>query len=512
MKRITTRDKKELEAFIKLCSDVAKAEPADPQEEAGAKRKRIQKLLGNYDLFFEYYFPNFAKSKTAKFHIKFANSLLNDVEFRGIFEGHRGCAKSVHVDMGIPLWLKFKGELKCMLLVGQTEKKAFRLLATLQAQLSHNRRIINDFGDQSVFGDWGEGEFTTKDGEAFFAIGIGQSPNGTRKDEYRPDYIAVDDVDNRVVCRNPSRVREFTNWILEDLMGCFDVGRQRFVFTNSRIAKTSILASLVEQMVVNRAQGKWHWIKVNVLDEKGNPTWPEKYTKQHWEKVRTNTTLRAWNANYMNNPIEEGTIFKHDWIQWKEISTKSLIKYDALVLYGDPSFKSTPGSDFKAVKLWGKIGREFHLIKSFVRQTTVSAMVKFYYDVHESLPEGATCEYWMEANMLQDLLLDEFTTEGEARGYQLPIRGDKRKKDDKFTRIEATSPFYERGFVFYNALEKESADMQRAVEHLLAFEKGSGAPDDSPDADEGALDLLQKRHRQDSFTPITGGYAIKQGY
>ena len=66
----------------------------------------------------------------------------------------------------------------------------------------------------------------------------------------------------------------------------------------------------------------------------------------------------------------------------------------------------------------------------------------------------------MEANFMQDVILDEFAVEGELRGYQLPIMPDKRKKPDKIQRIEAVSPLWERGFVWYNERKKEDPDMQ----------------------------------------------------
>lgn len=49
---------------------------------------------------------------------------------------------------------------------------------------------------------------------------------------------------------------------------------------------------------------------------------------------------------------------------------------------------------------------------------------------------------------MQDTILDEFRREGELRGYQLPITGDKRKKPDKFQRVEAISPLWERGLSY----------------------------------------------------------------
>jgi hypothetical protein len=131
-------------------------------------------------------------------------------------------------------------------------------------------------------------------------------------------------------------------------------------------------------------------------------------------------------------------------------------------------------------------------------------MVRWFYDLHESVPEGVICDYYMEANFMQDVILDEFTVEGQLRGYQLPIRSDQRKKPDKFQRIESISPLWERGFIFYNEDLKNDRDTLTGIEQLLALEKGSNTHDDAPDADEGAIYILQKRTRMQTFQPTFG--------
>lgn len=491
--------------FEKHCRDIKKATSTvrlndNPKE----KLARIERAKKDYKFFWETYFPMYAKAPTAKFHIKVANAVKADKLFKGIFEAHRGSAKSTHGDIGIPLWLKICGESKCVMLVGQTEAKAKRLLASLQAQLMNNQLFIADFGEQFNHGNWADGEFVTRDGCAYFAIGLGQSPNGTRYEDARPDLIILDDCDSKKLSKNPKLVREAVEWVLEDLMGCFDIGNERFLLLNNRISKNSILANLHKQMVLEKPKAdRWFHIQVNALDKHGNPTWSEKYTKEYWAKKRANTTLRAWELNYMNNPIEEGTVFKEAWIKWGKIY--ALRKYDALVVYVDPSFKDTATSDFKAVKFWGRKGtRELHLIDAFVRQCSVSAMVSYMYDLFERIPEDVIVDWYIEANMLQDLLLEEFGIEGDTRGYQLPIVGDKRKKPDKYMRIEATSPYYERGFVMYNEDKINDPDFATAKEQLLAFEAGSNTPDDSPDADEGALHILINGFRTYNTEPVIG--------
>ena len=140
-------------------------------------------------------------------------------------------------------------------------------------------------------------------------------------------------------------------------------------------------------------------------------------------------------------------------------------------------------------------------------------MVRWLYDLYESLPEDCAATFYMEANFMQDTILDEFQREGDIRGYQLPVMPDTRKKPDKFARIEAISPLWERGLVWYNIRLKDDADMRTSIDQTLSFEQGSRAHDDSPDADEGAIYKLQKQVRQDTMPPRIGmRQAPKEGW
>ena len=92
----------------------------------------------------------------------------------------------------------------------------------------------------------------------------------------------------------------------------------------------------------------------------------------------------------MNNPITEGATFRHEWIKWK--NPLPLNRYDCLVAYRDPSFKGSNKNDFKAIKLWGKVGQELHHLAAFVRQCSVAEMVRWFYNLHERLPQDVVCE------------------------------------------------------------------------------------------------------------------------
>jgi predicted phage terminase large subunit-like protein len=481
--------KQAYEKWQEHCKLIQLRTTVDSAEDQRQRSLRIARCQKDYSAFVDYYFPHLAKSKTAKFQVRDANMVLSNKKLKAVFEWARGHAKSTHFGVMIPMWLMIQKEkeINVMILVSKSQDMACRLLGDLQAELMHNKRFIQDYGEQFNSGSWTDGEFKTLNGNLFIALGRGQSPRGIKDRGIRPDYVICDDIDDDELVKNQRRVNEAVNWTIEALYKTIDMGAGRFIIVGNRIGKKSILAD------VAKMDGVYHTI-VNSLDKNGNPSWPEKWTREEVLEDIAFMGYRRAQKEHFNNPITEGAVFKNDWIRWKNVLP--LHKYDMIVAYIDPSFKSTAKSDYKAIKVWGAWKNELHNIAAFVRQCTVGEMVRWLYDYHEQLPDSAVCYYFMEANFLQDLILDEFEKEGELRGYQLPIAADKRSKPDKHQRIEAVSPLWERGFVYYNEALKNNPDMITGIEQTLAFEKGGTVHDDGPDADEGAIWILQRHNRQ----------------
>ena len=505
-----TEKKQTWELWQQHCRQVqALTDPAPASSETDSEReRRLKHLFSDYADFCEYYFPHYLRLRdkatgevirtvhNAPFHNAAARKVKATPDLKAVFMWPRAHAKSTHFDIFIPLWLMLRPVrlINFMVVVSKSEDAARRLLSDIQAELQYNRRIIADFGEQQpASGSWQEGEFRTASGVKFLACGRGQSPRGLRDRESRPDYIVLDDIDDDELCRNEKRVHDLTDWVKEALFGALDVGRGRFIMVGNLISKNSVLANIAATHGV-------YLSKVQAVDKDGEPVWKDKWTREEAQEYREFVGYRAWEKEMMHNPVVSGTIFRADWIRFKRLP--QLSAYDSLVCYTDPSFKSSTSNDYKASRLWGKLGKELHLIDCYVRQDTVSGMVRWLYDLYERTRDKAAVLFFMEANFMQDIILDEFEAEGNARGYQLPIMPDRRKKPEKIQRIEAVSPLWERGLVFYNAALKDSPDMQVGIDQTLALSRGSRIHDDAPDADEGAIWLLQRSSRQESAQPI----------
>lgn len=493
------------ERWKQHCETVQAATAVNINETQAQRLARIRHLRTDYAAFVDYYFPHWTvnpetgkATPCAPFHVSAANKILKDRNLKAAFQWHRGAAKSTNMDVFVPMWLMAQEhrEINVMVLVGKSEDNAKTLLGDIQAELQYNQRYIHDFGEQYNVGTWEEGEFVTRSEVAFFARGRGQSPRGLRYRSHRPDYVIIDDLDDDELVESPARVTKLFDWVRSALFGTLDGGRGRFIMVGNLIAKNSVLAKWCDIKSV-------HVTKVNIYDSKGNISWASKWTPQEVKDIENVVGYRAFQKEYMNNPIIEGAIFRNEWIRWGKRPAWS--KFSEIVLYIDPSFKGSIKNDYKAAKLWGKAGTTLYHLRAFVRQSSVAEMVRWCYDLYEwTREQGISVRWYMEANFMQDTILDEFRREGELRGYQLPITGDKRKKPDKFQRVEAISPLWERGFVVYDETQRDDPDMLAGIDQTLAFEKGMRGHDDAPDADEGAIWVLQRDTRAKSFNPSFG--------
>lgn len=508
---MTRAEQKAYQAWLDLRKRISTQTEPVQDETPRAKARRIKRLTGNFQAFCKYYFPHYVQSDFAWFHKKAARDIKDDPNILAILEWAREHAKSVFADVFIPMFLKARGELDGMILGSATQDKAKDLISDIQAELMDNRRYIEDFGNQKCLGSWQDGHFKTADGIGFWGFGRGQSPRGTREAERRPNYGVIDDIDDDEIVKNQQRVLQAVDWVLGSFFGALSIKGARLVIAGNRIHKQSILAHLVGDIDPDdpKRERITH-IKVFAIEDSkhrkasaanGQPAWKERYTLDELVDKMLKMGWRNARREFFHEHIEEGHVFKREHILWAKLPP--LKKYKALVVYVDPSFKGTKKNDYKAIVLIGRIGKYYDVIKAWLRQDSIAAMVRAHYDLHEDFGEKANIKHYMEANFIQDQFLDDYEAEGVERGYQLPIRPDKRKKPDKFGRVENLSPLFERHFVRFNQAEKKNPDMRTLVDQFLAFPYG---PDDGPDATEGGIFKLNRATRSSNFRPRTGSH------
>lgn len=492
------------------CLKIKKATNISFDETEKQKSARIKKLEEDYINWFENYFPHYAKVKCAPYHRKLANAIIKNRKSKTLAEIFRSGAKSVHVGMGIPLYLYFIKDLNFFLQIGENAPKAKKLIGKIQSELEYNQKLINDYGHRMGKGNWADGDFLTSDGVRFMSLGWEQSARGLSEGADRPDYISVDDVDSRRHVNNATMMIDGVEKIEEEIIGCFDAaddGIERFVYANNNFHKNSITnrlkAKFIKNIKLDKQNGEksdYCVITVTAVVDTVNfvPTWPEKTSSEYWrKKYQKNAT--AFLREYMHIHVDKGKKFKKEWFRFEKMLRLS--QYDALIVVGDLSYKDN--ADWKGMYLIGKIKKEYHIIHCFLRQTSRRIVAAWVYDIYEDRKLARyNVRYIIDGLFAQDEFVNDFDAEGEERGYYIAVIANKEKYGDKFNHIDSITGRFERRWVVFNIDEVDNPDQTDTIEQFLAFEKGSGANDDGPDAIAVGFKELDKLTFIEKFEPM----------
>lgn len=480
-------DKQVWEDWSEFRENTRRATPIDLNETAIEKAKRIKALEADDEAWFKYYFPNFYTSEPADFHKKSTKLVMSSMELYLVRSWSRELAKSARTMMET-LKLTLTGKKKNVLLVSSSYDNAVRLLLPYKNILESNQRIINDYGDQESIGKWENGEFTTKLGVSFRALGAGQSPRGTRNDASRPDLILIDDIDTDEECRNPERIRNKVKWIEEALIPTRSISNPLMIIAcGNIIAKFCCITEMAKK-------ADKHDI-VNIRDKEGKSTWPQKNSEEDIDRVLGQISYNSAQKEYFNNPVSEGDVFK------KIVFDKCplLRSCERVLVYADPatSNKDKGNASTKAVTVIGYKSGKYYIYKVWLdtmrNSKFVDALFEAYLYLHTECVDIK--RVYLENNSLQDpfyeqVIIPLIRQKEKERGL-LPITPDSRKKPEKFYRIEGTlEPIHRNGNLIFNISEKKNPNMERMEQQMLGVSPTAKMMD-GPDCVEGGVWIIQ---------------------
>lgn len=488
-------DKQAYQFWTEYRENVLKQTAIMQGESEAQQKERIKRLEENPEDWFKYYFPQYSYADPAPFHIAASQRVLSNLEWYEVRMWSRELSKSTRTMFEV-LYLVLTGKKKYVLMISNSKDNADRLLMPYQANMEANQRIIHDYGVQELPGSWTMGEFTTRKGAAFRALGAGQSPRGSRNEEARPDVILFDDIDTDEECRNPDIIEKKWRWIEDAAIPTRSISRHTtIIFCGNKIA--------ADCCVTRAAQYADHVEEVNIRDEDGNSSWPSKNSDADIERILSQKSYASQQKEYFNNPIDEGQVFKE--MVYGPVPDPASFPF--LVVYADPSpsNKDRPGikarvqNSCKAVVIVGYLNNKYYVLKSFVDSTTNATFIDWLYAARKECGTSTQPYFFIENNTLQDpfyqqVLLPLIHAKGKEPGQTvLGIIPDSRQKPDKYFRIEGTlEPLNRMGCLVLNEAEKGNPHMQRLEAQFKSVSANSKTMD-GPDAVEGAVFVIQQK-------------------
>lgn len=487
-------DKQALQLWNEYVENIRKSTALLTDETEEQRRKRIAALEAEPEAWFKYYFPQYYFAEAADFQKEASLRIINNPEWLEVRSWSRELAKSTRTMMEV-LYLCLTGKKKYCLMISNSYDNAERLLKPYKGNLEGNQRIMQDYGLQEMPGTWQAGEFTTRKNVAFRALGVGQSPRGTRNEEVRPDIILFDDTDTDEDIRNPDTIKKNWLWIEKAAIGTRSISEPTtIIFCGNIIAK--------DCCVVRAQQIADHVDIVNIRDENGNSSWPQKNSEADIDRVLSQKSYVAQQGEYYNNPIEEGDVFN----EMHYGDCPALKDFPFLVAYADPSTsnkdKPTQSSKIKnsckAVVLVGYLNYKYYVLKCYVDVTTNSTFIDWLYAIRDHVGTSTPLYLFIENNSLQNpfyeqVLLPLIFEKGKAKNNVLSIIPDAREKPEKFFRIEANlEPLNRLGQLILNNQEEDNPHMKRLQAQFLGVSPNSKTMD-GPDATEGAVFIIKQK-------------------
>lgn len=464
---------------------------ADVNETKEEREKRIATLEADPEAWKRYYFPKYTYAPPAGFHVAASERELDNGEWYEVRAWARELAKDVVEMMNTLYQVLAQKSKKNILLISNSWDKAADLLKPYKLNLERNERIISDYGMQMMIGSWTDGDFTTTEGVSFIAVGAGQSPRGTREEEVRPDKIIISDIDTDEDVRNPDTITKRWHWFENAVYPTRSVSKDfQVIFLGNIIAKDCCIVRAMDKADVAEV--------INLEDEAGESTWPEKNRPEHIERIKSTISTRAYQQEYLNNPLAEGDTFPE--LYWGKVP--NLTSFQFLVAYGDPApsnSKNKKGS-FKSLFLIGGKNGKFYVITGFLDHVVNDEFVEWYYRIRKYVAKRTQVYNYIENNKLQDpfyeqVFLPLFAGKAKETGIVLGIMPDERAKPDKFSRIEGNlEPLNRNGQLILNIEEQGNPHMKRLEEQFKLINPQLKAPSDGPDCVEGGVWIVNEKN------------------
>jgi predicted phage terminase large subunit-like protein len=328
------------------------------------------------------------------------------------------------------------------------------------------------------------GRWNTSKGGDYFAIGVGGTVTGKGA-----DVLIIDDPHSEqeaaMASSNPEIYDKVYEWYTSGPRQRLQPGGS-IVIVMTRWAQRDLTGQVLKASAA-RSGEEWEVIEFPAILPSGNPLWPQFWSIEELQALRTELPNSKWQAQYQQNPVgNESAIVKRDWWKWWEKETPPQCDY--ILQTWDTAFEKNNRADYSAGTTWGIFNHEEdNNLPNIILLNTYRKRVEW-----TDLKRDVLQEY---NDFEPDGVLIEKKATGaplimELRAMGIPAQGfTPSKGQDKIARLNAVSDIIASGKVWV----PQTRWAEELVDEIAAFP--SGEHDDLVDATTLAL----MRFRQGGF-------------
>jgi hypothetical protein len=385
-------------------------------------------------------------------------ALDDDSKQKVVIKAPRGWGKSTILNIAYAGKKALFREKKFIVPMSTTSTKAVLESENLKRELMTNQTIRKIFGNVKTSADdigidasFSKEMWTVNGSTLIFPRGAGQQVRGVRWGKFRPDLIAVDDLEDPEAVDSKEQREKLKQWFFADVLNSVDRSNPfwKVCYIDTLKHEDSLLADLLNDPT-------WHSIEIDLCDDQLNSNWPDFMSNQDirnlYESFKVQGLLDVFYREYRGLPIaKETAVFKQEYFRYYSESDKEFSSHlkecESLVII-DPAKTTNKLSDDSAIV---GLGFNVQIPRIWVRDIDAG---KFHpeeiYDRAFAMADriGArTIGY--EVTSLNEFITYPITTYMLKRGrfYNLV---ELKARDKKENRIAMLAPLYRLGYVYHN--------------------------------------------------------------
>ncbi|MDO8512416.1 MAG: phage terminase large subunit [bacterium] len=290
------------------------------QEIIASRAVRTNLAFNSHEWFFAIYLQHYLTNPTAPMHKDFFSITENTNEKLSVIVAFRGSGKSTIMTLSYPIWAII-GVMQCkfVLILSQTQAQARYHMMNLRRELETNDLLRSDFvAFEEDTDQWGLGSIVIPKYNARITVASSeQSIRGIRNQQYRPDLIICDDVEDlNSVKTKEGRDRTF-GWLTGEVVPAGQPGITKMILIGNLLHDDSLLMRLKERIDHKNLDGKFYWYPL--IDENKNITWPGKFPSMAQIETlkRSIASEASWQREYLLRIIiDQERVVHPDWIQY----------------------------------------------------------------------------------------------------------------------------------------------------------------------------------------------------
>ena len=453
------KDQDIIEAIMKMPDDMA-FEMMN-MFEVYKQSQNIEQAQGDFMMFVKEMWPGFIHGRHHKVMARKFEEIAEGKIKRLIINMPPRHTKSEFASYLLPAWFLGKYPGKKIIQTSNTAELAVgfgRKVRNLVSSEQYHKIFpnVNLRSDSKAAGRWA----TNQNGE-YFAIGVGGTVTGKGA-----DLLIIDDPHSEqeaaLASGDPTVFDRVYEWYTSGPRQRLQPGGA-IIVVMTRWSKKDLTGRIVQSSIDREGNDEWEIIDFPAIMPSGNPLWPQFWSLEELEALRSELPAGKWNAQYQQSPTsEEGAIIKRDW--WQLWDKEDPPKCEYIIQSWDTAFTKNERSDYSACTTWGVFYMDENednahiiMLDAFKRRMEFPELKKVAFDMYKEWEPDA---FVVEAKASGAPLIYELRAMGIPVQEFTPSRGN-----DKMVRINSISDLFASGKVW--APGTRWAD--EVIEEMAAF-------------------------------------------